>query len=503
MHNELVARYVPELLYTPWPAETDRPVILHRQLMLFLAKEAAVHCSTEGKSPWNKSSSDLATLILMGNDRIGQREGTKLCENNLDFLAGVVSSGEGSRFPSWRSKLVRPSLVLDLLEADPDLSKQFDVPSLFAQATGVPLRTYLCMVFAVASKKLNEEVAPGTFPDPYSIEEKWFSSTIVPHEQIEAFLRDISGTPDELSASIRSDRHRPTNDFARLADKPLIKIGERFYPLDFDLVAGKSESGIFWRSAQHLAGRRSDFFSFWGEVFERYICWLLSAYLKHPTSDFFPHPRWDDRPSKQVSDGIVVTGGTACFLECKGNVFNAEAKYGGVSSRLKEEIDQKLIGDSSSKKGLLQLSEAVANVSAPTHRAIRGVDLSHVTRIFPVLVVRDDIALSMCFNEYLNFRFKRLVQRKKNSRIITPVFCLAADDLERLSTYLERFPLHEILEARWRQDKQLKLPFFAVANPKMLNPEGQAPKVLRDGMELLAEHTARLLFGTSRTGEPI
>ena len=188
-----------------------------------------------------------------------------------------------------------------------------------------------------------------------------------------------------------------------------------------------------------------------------------------------------------------MSGTTACFPEYKGSVFRSESKYTGDPLKLKEEIDDKLIGSEMRRKGLRQLARAVVSVR-DTARNIRDVDLSKVTKIVPVLVVRDDIALSLCFNEYLNFRFQRILRRKKSSRVVTPLFVLAIDDLEKIASYLDRVPFHKILEDRWRNDKTLSAPFFAVPNPPLPTASSQVAEVAKMGIDIVGALTSKILY---------
>jgi hypothetical protein len=180
-------------------------------------------------------------------------------------------------------------------------------------------------------------------------------------------------------------------------------------------------------------------------------------------------------------------------LEYKGVVFRADSKYTGDPTKLKEEIEDKLIGTESKRKGLRQLARAIEAVSR-NRRGITGTNLSNVTKVVPVLVVRDDIALTFCFNEYLNFRFHQIIQRKKNSRVITPLFVLAIDDLEKIASHLVKVPLSKILEDRWRNDRRLVAPFFGVQNDSMPKADITVAEFTRTGLDVVASLTSQIMF---------
>jgi len=193
-HDALVRRYLPaELLSIPSRASSGRVPILHRHLFLFLIKEAAVRCPVAGFDPWIEGKK-LATLILMANDHLGFPQAQRIPgENNLALLATLVAAGETSRFPAWRHKMVRTALILKYeLEKDSALLAEFDLFGQFEKAVGVPLGTYISMIFALASKHLGDQSASDQLPSGYPIERSWFRDTIVPLEQATAFFNDLS-----------------------------------------------------------------------------------------------------------------------------------------------------------------------------------------------------------------------------------------------------------------------------------------------------------------------
>jgi len=306
----------------------------------------------------------------------------------------------------------------------------------------------------------------------------------------------VAATAEDATSAIRSTSTH-VSDFRFFSDKPLLRVGENYYPVDFDLLAGKADTGIFWKVLSSLTSKKTQdaFIAFWGRVFELYVNWVLSRYCPDAAVNrFVPNPKFDDGQRDQVCDAIILNGTTACFLEYKGAVFRAESKYTGDPFKLREEIEAKLIGTQTNRKGLLQLAKAIGDVSGSNPRRIQGVDLSGVTKIIPVLLVRDEIALSLCFNEYLNFRFRKITGRRLGARTITPLFSLAIDDLEKIASYLDEVPLHKILQDRWRADRTLSAPFFAVETPSMSGSNYRPSRVTLEGMDIVARLSSEIMF---------
>lgn len=496
LHDQLVRTYLRSgLLFRRSQVSQNRVWILHRQVILFLVKEACVACGTTGLSPWNSANDQLSTAVLMANDQLGNVPPSKISnENNLGSLTNLVAAGEGSRFGAWRHKLVRSSMILRNILGVQEVRDKFDVSRLFEEVTAVSFETYLAMVFAITTKALTEPPTSAMLPSFSSINEAWFKETRISSTEIAALLRDISVSPDEIASQLTS-RPVHVNDFTCFADRPLIRVLDQFYPIDFDFLTNKAETGIFWRVVRSLPKvQQNAFFAFWGEVFERYINWLLDRSVNPLINVLHLDPRYRDNTSEQVCDAIILNGSNACLLEDKGITFTSDAKYSGNAEILKKEIEIELLGTPSDRKGLRQLAEAIITDSE-LRRDIDGVDLSLVAKIFPVLVVRDDVALTPYFGEYLNFRFRKLLVGKKLSRIVTPLFVITADEMERIAGHLDRTKLSDILEARWRAEKKLKLPFFAIRNPKMADAKHGPPPIIREGVEILANTTARKLFG--------
>jgi hypothetical protein len=72
-------------------------------------------------------------------------------------------------------------------------------------------------------------------------------------------------------------------------------------------------------------------------------------------------------------------------------VFSANAKYGNDLGALKEEIDKKLIGqEGGDRKGVRQLAHGISNVFQHG-QSLQGVDPSTITKVYPLLITRDEI----------------------------------------------------------------------------------------------------------------
>ena len=85
-------------------------------------------------------------------------------------------------------------------------------------------------------------------------------------------------------------------------------------------------------------------------------------------------------------------------------MFTAETKYSGNFELLVDEIEKKLVRDKgeSKKKGVEQLADAVAQLFGVEPRTIvKDLDLSGVTRVYPLLVTLDGIGGSLLISRLL------------------------------------------------------------------------------------------------------
>ncbi len=175
------------------------------------------------------------------------------------------------------------------------------------------------------------------------------------------------------------------------------------------------------------------------------------------------------------------------ILEYKGGLFSANAKYDGAPEALRSDLEKKFVGTEAKRKGVRQLIQAVEDLFSASGCEIADIDTSRISKVYPVLVIHDDIGGAWFLNAYLNRRFKALLNRrtskfvnKAGSRVVvTPLFCVSADHLEGIAGCLRTTALSDILEARYRQEKALNLPFLLVENPSLGEEAFRFPEFLR------------------------
>jgi hypothetical protein len=448
---------------------SSKRLVFHRHQIFFVAQEALRHCDEAAREVVPPYWGGIGLVFLMASDHLysAPPQARTPAEEHARTISEFIPIIEANGFHSFLMKMARSYLMISrFLEPLRGTPGFFDIPAIFSDAARLPLDTYQALLFGGLSRfSRPDAIKQSNNPADFAIPENWFQSTPVRDEHVRAFFDLVSGTSEELAAIIQ--RQNPqSNDFTILRDKPLFRNQGLAFPLDFSLLAEKFESGPFWKVNSHLPdNQRNDFHSFWGRVFENYMNWLLRQCVDDKSNEFHPDPKYLGRPNEQVCDAVIICGRAAILLEYKGATFTSGAKYGGQPQRLAQEIDRKLVGTPESRKGVRQLAAAIERLCRHENpEGVEGVKLSGVDTIFPVIVTRDDLGSAFGMNAYLNLKFQELISLKRSRSSITPLFCLSADDMEKLSPYLLDTAMSELLSARYKKDKSLRASFFTIDN---------------------------------------
>jgi hypothetical protein len=264
----------------------------------------------------------------------------------------------------------------------------------------------------------------------------------------------------------------------------------------------KFESTVFWTIRKSLPEiERGNFSAFWGKIFEDYITWLLSNSVDQKLNRFYPAPRYVD-DNDEVCDGILVCGTTALFIECKGGVIVGPAKYGGDPSALRAELQRKYV----KPQGVYQLARSITKALRQSQRPlIRGVDLSNIRVVMPVLLTRDDIGDGFFVNTYLNDQFTKAKRELNLFAEISPVYCtklfsMSVDTIEKLSPYLCDTTMAEILSERYLMDPILLTPFFVKPNRALRSKGPDRPPALLRSMDDELRATVAEFLNVNRDG---
>jgi hypothetical protein len=483
IHERMVRQFF-EPQFAEELISAKRPVF-HRHQLLFIIQEALRLQTSSGLSEPTFLWPELGRFFLKASDQLTRPlvpAATK-SENLGKITAALLPDFEANSCADYRNRMARSFRTMQILGRLRRSAHFIDVRAAFKDAMGISLEVYeslsvgsLAQIFKMDSRLFDpKQNAPLPFSE-LGLSADWFSTTSRLPSEISAFLDDISASAEDLSYRIRTENPAP-NDFTALRDKPLLKDGGLFFPLDRTFLADKLESGIFWKVNNQLPQRdRLRFHSFWGEAFEEYLDDIFRAHCVGAANRFFPSPKWGN--GDQLTDGLIHCGKALILMEFKGSTFTARAKYGRDENVLIEEIEVKLIGTPTAPKAVRQLAAAVNRLCRSYQvECPWGFDIRDIEVIFPLLITRDDIGGGFGINAYLQNRFTELKQSFKLLRAVKPVFCLSADNVEDIMPYFSDTSFAEILESRQKSDPKLFYP-FGLAGNKVLSAKGPRERTL-------------------------
>lgn len=479
--------------------------VFHREQLLFVAKEAILICPEAGLNPLAQPRGAMNRLFLMANDHFyaAQPETADYEQKLLNLLANLVPSIEYSAPHAFRNAVARSHLMYgrfaDELKGDVDY---VNTTERLQKLVGLTPDEFSGLCFGLLSKYMNATIQSFVAqPDSLFVPDEYFERTVIDAGKISKFKKELSATPQELKKVFEKKLTGPS-DFTLFRAKPLYPSGGRLFCVDPGFLAEKLETAPFWRTMLSIDTKEKGdaFLAFWGRVFEKYANWLLLESLGNDNehNQFFPSPKYGADGS-EVCDGLMLCGSDAIFMEYKGAVFTAASKYGRNPTKLLAEIEDKLIRNPQGKrKGIEQLAEAIRRTcrKKEAHR-IGGVDLSGVRRVFPLLILRDGIGDAPMMNAFLKNRFEAiptLSSKTIRPKILTPLFCMAADTLEYISAFLKDASLSDILDARYRGNKGMGTPFLAVDNDVLEHLGEKRNLVLENAFHTSVEPLVKALF---------
>lgn len=487
-HDELASvAFKPALLeYLANHPTSSRRILFHRLQTLFVAKEASLYCPENGIDPLNTPHwGGFGEAFIMANDHVH----LVLQEPNqaLRRLTEYLSLNEYSSPCDLRAILARGNLALTRFLPPPS---EINIRNLFECASGFGLDQFRVMCLGVITQYL------GLDGEAYKEDKKrflvgpgFFHNTSISQETVDRFLREMSSDSNELEAMYAARNGGPL-DFTPFRDKPLIRIKQAYFPIDLRFLVEKLEAGVFWKVNASVDQKvRSSLHSAWGRGFESYSNWLLDQATDGKRNLLHKTPVYEGSKT-QVTDGIIICGNKAIFLECKTAMIRSETKYGGVAANLAAEIHKKFVESEERPQGVTQLAAAINTVfDKEQPRPVSGVDLSRITMVYPVLLTKDSIGGSIGLSKYLRDFFKPKVNENALSVDVTSVFCLSIDQLEEFSDVLRDISFADLLYSWWRNDRTLGLNFPAAGGTGTRTQSRALPTALIEAMTDLFDET--------------
>src|SRR5574340_63469 len=504
-HNQLVRdAFLPEhsdkLLRLCGDDKRPR-LVFHRPQILVVAKEGLLSCPEHGIDPFRtKHWGGLGLAFLMASDLLYPELEPPKDGEHLSFqtLFRMIPSHEYSGRQIIPHRIARASLMMKYLLARPE-AELLDIKQAFIRTNNISIEEYTALCAGIMSHYLSlDYVSLRKREVSILLQKSFFDPAIIQPERVSAFMSKVSADENSLKAAF-DRRNSGTFEMTPFRNFPLVRqAGDRFFCIDTRFLADKLESGIFWSMLDSLPQKdRTTLHRLWGYSFEAYVNHVLQDAVSSTSSVFMASPVYE-RTGAQVCDGIIVAGTDAIVLEYKGHTFRAESKYSGDLSALENEINEHLV-----LKGVSQVAAAIEGLfSGESTYRIRGLDLSKIKRVFPVIVTRDDLGGSYLMSRYLNGKFKKIINRRSfRPIVICPLFSLSAEGVETLSPYLAYRTFGQILEGWYRNDPALFFSFLSVMNP-IVNTLGLLQnELLQNEFEDVMNRAAKILFNKELAGD--
>jgi hypothetical protein len=504
-YYELLLRAVFEPLRADWyclsARATNPELVFYRRQLLLIMKLAVEHCPERGMDVLHASPGYFGTICLMANDRSDYGLHMSVTHRPMDrekimrLLTEFVPVTEygGSRI---ETRIVRSHLMMTRHTQACRLHPDFvDVAAEFEEEIGISLEEYEALAFGLFTRCSAIDLsALQQSAWVAAVRKEHFYTTAIDRRVIDRFLEEFTIDPSSALTRIQK-RDFGVNDFTVFRDKPLISEWYGLLPADLLFVAEKFEAGPYWRVNSLSTEIGNKLRRFWGAVFESYVNEQIEDACKTAGAAFAADPRHPDNEAIQVCDAVLLEGTSLVVMEYKSSMFSAGAKYSGDHLLLQREIVTKLVGDAAEgkKKGVEQLAHAIRQfLTIGSSKAIFGLDLSGVKKVYPLLVTLDDFGGTLLLSTFLNTYFDGLLDRSSFDNIqICPLFGTDIESLELVLPSCDSLHLSGFLQHWLDSDPLLKGTVLAFL-PKGVRYKRN--RILESEWKILSARIQRLLF---------
>ncbi len=460
MYTALIERLFPERVASRIIAGWGNRYVFCRRQLLILSRLALETCPTKGEgeklgSPhfWERTGSVLLGINdqlhfgLSGRNDLPREQKIK---NLFVELTPVVEDGGVSVF----AKIARSNVMLSRIP--PQLSGSpvhIHLEQEFERHVNLPLRTFQAICAALLSKWTTNSIENlSAKQDDLFLTREWFGTVAVDPAHIDKTLESLSGGADQLREDFRG---RLLEDFTPFKAKPLLQMNGQYLIVDLGFVAESLDAYPFWSLSRKLDPGRLRIF--WGEIFEKYIAQLTRATCSPSVNQVFLDPRFALRGgNEQVCDLICLYSDMAVLIETKGVMFAGNKKYSGNVDEFFRDFELRFVRNKEGKrKGVSQLEYAIERIFV-AGESIQGLNLSHIRKVYPLVVSLDQIGDNPVLNSALNLYFDYRKLRARTGIDIKPILGISSESYELLTAHAAFVPLSVLLNDWLSADPTLR-----------------------------------------------
>jgi hypothetical protein len=481
-------------LFQAWTARFGEGFVFSRYTLLWTLRRAFMVCSPNGAAIANREALQaLGEACLMANDLVSAPSHFTTC---LSVAANSLPNIDYTSHEDYDRELARTRYLLTELAPQSDDPCVKDLAAGLTDLLGMPIDEYCDVAFSAAMRPL--AAIPSNVPEFLvpALTLNWFRTTTIAPGSAASFLNDASYTEEEFADAIQRSNAHPS-DLTIFRERPLLKDGEQFVPLDAGFLLDKAGRSLFWTALKRAPGSdREDLLRTWGTLFETYVNDLLRQCIPLRRR-LIVGPQFSNQA--QAFDACILEGSTLIVMEHKASTIANVVKYANDPDGLGRVLEERFVtGTDNKRKGLAQLAHSI-------HRFAAGDDLidpdcgepiqpQRVSKIIPVLLHLDNALRVPGLSHHLAQRFKSFGRVRRI--VVTPLVLLPVTELEEVEGLLGEFTLSDLLESflgQLRTDPASV--FFAATLPILHGRFRVAGPTLRRFDEYLAGLGARL-FGT-------
>ena len=250
----------------------------------------------------------------------------------------------------------------------------------------------------------------------------------------------------------------PLNDIP-LRSKPIYQVSDgRLMLIDPVLFTDKITAGPIFSLIKH--GKKSNeevtqLFADFGKAFERYVVNILSGmYPESPLAGNRLECPLLEANGDELADACIDDIEEIVLFEIKASFLNQQAIIQNDPDVYIDLLRKKYVEDEDGKpKGVTQLARAVEKIAMGNE--VQKRDFSKLKRVFPVLLVHDELIDAPLHPHFFNNEFiEKLVPdekpssgyMKKGNLLVAPLTLMTFEDLETLEFSVQKgFALKELL----------------------------------------------------------
>jgi hypothetical protein len=385
-------------------------------------------------------TSDLLLSVSMKADIAHGRQSRSLRR----FLRLQLQAGAGNEIsnpPPVVNGVVRGETIfgemMGRIRAPMDLSRQFE------ERTGIPLETYVDLTLGVLANYIGR-TRKEVLEDPKFavIDPNIYFGNSISGDLTKKYWQMESHTVDCLADELSNLSFlKPQQDFTALRMKPFLRLENGMLVcVNPGFIQEKLEVGLFWTIVNSLAlENRGKAFEAWGNLFQEYVGETLGSAIDREQEEFVPFPMFKEKRNRHESfDGIIRSGRVCVVFEYKAGFLPNKAKYDENLDEFVSSLEQKFGVEAGA--GIEQLVRKISQVFSSNEklqRKLKGIDLTGVDIVIPILVVQDGFVSSLLTVPWLAKAFRDLMRKRELSRkVVCPsLLVMHVEDVENLSTY--------------------------------------------------------------------